>query len=101
MTAAHWDRRDIGFVQSVARLPERAGTARRVPHGDAATASTSSRSATGDGFGDAQALGREIASLLGGKGGGAGRVFQGKAASLDSVDRAVARLAAARASTGT
>ncbi|HQQ79146.1 MAG TPA: phosphoesterase, partial [Thermoanaerobaculia bacterium] len=48
----------------------------------------------GEGFGDVQALGREVAALLGGKGGGSGRVFQGKAPALDGADRAAARLAA-------
>ena len=46
----------------------------------------------GEGFGDAQVLGREIASLLGGKGGGSGRVFQGKAADLSGRARALERL---------
>ena len=40
---------------------------------------------------DLQKLGKEIASLLGGRGGGSGRVFQGKAPSLEGVEK-VARL---------
>jgi len=43
------------------------------------------------------AAGREVAVLLDGKGGGAGRVFQGKAAAAESRDAraaAVSRLAA-------
>ena len=42
--------------------------------------------------GDAQALGREVAQLLGGKGGGSGRVFQGKAADLSGRAHALERL---------
>ena len=41
---------------------------------------------------DVQAAGREVAALLGGKGGGSGRLFQGKAASLDAFDAALSRL---------
>ncbi len=94
VTHAHWDGRDMAFVQTVAR--RFAGRA-----GARAALLTATRDgqhvfalALGDGFGDAQALGREVAALLGGKGGGSGAVFQGKAASLDGVDRAVARLGA-------
>ncbi len=91
---AHWEGRDLAFVQSVARrFAERAGAR--------AALLTATRDgqhvfalAAGEGFGDAQALGREVAALLGGKGGGSGRVFQGKTAGLDGVDRAVARLGA-------
>jgi len=43
---------------------------------------------------DVQAIGRELAGILGGRGGGSGRVFQGKAGSLVSRDAALARLAA-------
>ena len=41
---------------------------------------------------DVQAAGREMAALLGGKGGGSGRLFQGKGPSLDAFDSAFARL---------
>ncbi len=43
---------------------------------------------------DVQAAGREIAVLLGGKGGGSGRLFQGKSPSLGALPEALARLAA-------
>ena len=43
---------------------------------------------------DVQAAGREIAALLGGKGGGSGRLFQGKAGSLDALPAALDRLRA-------
>jgi alanyl-tRNA synthetase len=89
---AHFDGRDMPFVQSVARrFSERAG-----PRAAFLTATREGQHVfalgAGDGFGDAQALGREIASLLGGKGGGAGRVFQGKAPGLSAADRALTRL---------
>ncbi len=41
---------------------------------------------------DVPARGRELAALLGGRGGGSGRLFQGKAPSLDARDAAVALL---------
>jgi alanyl-tRNA synthetase len=89
---AHFEGRDMAFVQAVARrFSEKAG-----PRAAFLTATRDGQHVfalgVGVGFGDAQALGREIASLLGGKGGGAGRVFQGKAPGLLSADRAVARL---------
>jgi Ser-tRNA(Ala) deacylase AlaX len=89
---AHFDGRDMAFVQAVARrFSEKAG-----PRAALLTASRDGRHVfalgLGDGFGDAQALGREMASLFGGKGGGAGRVFQGKAPDLLAADRALARL---------
>ncbi|MEO8586232.1 MAG: alanyl-tRNA editing protein [Acidobacteriota bacterium] len=91
----HFEGRDMAFVQTVAR--QFAGGA-----GPRAALLTAAREGqhvfalgVGEGFGgagDAQALGREIASLLEGKGGGSGRVFQGKAPGLAGVDRALARL---------
>ena len=85
----------MAFVQTVARqFAEKAG-----PRAALLTAARDGQHVfalgMGDGFGDsedAQALGREIASLLEGKGGGSGRVFQGKAPGLSGVDRALARL---------
>jgi Ser-tRNA(Ala) deacylase AlaX len=41
---------------------------------------------------DVQTAGREIAALLGGRGGGSGRLFQGKAPSLDALPIALERL---------
>jgi Ser-tRNA(Ala) deacylase AlaX len=89
---AHFDGRDMAFVQTVARR----FSAKAGPRAALFTATRDGEHVfalgAGEGFGDAQALGREIASLLGGKGGGAGRVFQGKAPGLSAVDRAIARL---------
>jgi Ser-tRNA(Ala) deacylase AlaX len=95
---AHFDGRGMAFVQAVARrFSEKAG-----PRAAFLTATHDGQHVfalgVGVGFGDAQALGREIASLLGGKGGGAGRVFQGKAPGLLSADRALARLNESRGS---
>lgn len=42
---------------------------------------------------DLRAVGGEIAALLGGRGGGSGRIYQGKAGSLDGRQAALARLA--------
>ncbi|MGZ6989292.1 MAG: hypothetical protein ACXVH0_10055, partial [Thermoanaerobaculia bacterium] len=89
---AHFDGRDMAFVQTVARhFAEKAG-----PRAAFLTATREGQHVfalgAGEGFGDAQALGREIASILGGRGGGAGRVFQGKAPGLLAADRALARL---------
>jgi alanyl-tRNA synthetase len=89
---AHFEGRDMAFVQTVARrFSGRAG-----PRAALLTATREGQHVfalgAGDGFGDVQALGREIASLFGGKGGGTGRVFQGKAPDLSAADRALSRL---------
>jgi alanyl-tRNA synthetase len=91
---AHYDGRDMAFVQTVARhfsekAEGRAALLTATKDGQHVFALVA-----GEAFGDAQALGREIAALLGGKGGGSGRVFQGKATDLAGVGRAVARLEA-------
>ena len=88
----HRDGRDMAFVQTVARrFAERAGARAALVTATAGTQHVFALGA-GEGFGDVQALGREVAALLGGKGGGSGRVFQGKAAGLEGADRAVACL---------
>jgi alanyl-tRNA synthetase len=89
---AHWDGREMAFVLAVARrFAERAG-----PRAVLVTATKDGSHVfalgAGDEFGDAQAIGREVAALLGGKGGGSGRVFQGKAGDLAGVARSVERL---------
>jgi len=88
----HFEGRDMAFVQTVARRFS-------AKSGSRVALFTATREGqhvfalgAGDGFGDLQAMGREIATLLGGKGGGAGRVFQGKAPGLSAVDRALSRL---------
>ena len=90
---AHYDDRDMAFLQGVARrFSTRAGAK--------AALLTASRDgqhvfavATGEGFpGDVPALGREIAAVLSGKGGGSGRVFQGKASGLEGREQALGLL---------
>ncbi len=93
VASAHWEGRDMAFVQTVARrFAERAG-----PRAALVTATKGGAHVfalgAGEGFGDAQALGRDVAALLGGKGGGAGRVFQGKAPDLVGRAKALERLA--------
>ena len=90
----HVDGRDMAFVQSVARRFAERAPARAALVTATAGAQHVFALGAGEGFGDAQALGREVAALLGGKGGGSGRVFQGKAAGLDGLARARARLEA-------
>ncbi|MEO8053884.1 MAG: alanyl-tRNA editing protein [Acidobacteriota bacterium] len=91
---AHFEGRDMAFVQTVARqFAEKAGARAALVTATAGGQVVFALGA-GEGFGDAQALGREVAALLGGKGGGSGRVFQGKAPGLEGADRAAARLAA-------
>jgi Ser-tRNA(Ala) deacylase AlaX len=89
---AHFEGRDMAFVQTVARR----FSAKAGPRAALLTASCEGQHVfalgAGDGFGDAQALGRDVATLLGGKGGGAGRVFQGRAPGLSALDRALSRL---------
>ena len=91
---AHYEGRDMAFVQTVARrFAERAGARAALVTATAGGQHVFAVGA-GEGFGDVQAIGREVAALLGGKGGGSGRVFQGKAPALDGADRAAARLSA-------
>jgi alanyl-tRNA synthetase len=89
LLCAHWPVRDLPFLQRVARetvrlAPDRvvlltAGEGERgafvLAAGDAATL-------------DVGAVGRRVAELLGGRGGGSGRIFQGKAGDLSRRDEA-------------
>ena len=89
--SAHWARRDLPFLQHVAREVARLAPDRVV----VLTAGEGEQGAFLVGAGervaiDVAAAGRSIAELLGGRGGGAGRVFQGKAARLANRDEAVA-----------
>ena len=91
---AHFEGRDMAFVQTVARqFAAKAG-----PRAALFTATREGQHVfalgAGEGFGsgDVQGLGREIAALLEAKGGGSGRVFQGKAPGLSGVGRALERL---------
>ena len=88
---AHFEGRDAGFLQQVARE-----LARLAPATSALLTAGGEGAAffllvLGEGAAaEAQALGREVAAALDGRGGGAGRTFQGKAASLAGRDAALA-----------
>jgi Ser-tRNA(Ala) deacylase AlaX len=93
VASAHFDDADGGFLQQIGRaLVERApaGACLLTASGESgifflvAAGQTSHL--------DAVALGPRVAELLGGRGGGAGPVFQGKAGSLERRDEALALL---------
>lgn len=91
--AAHWEGRDLSFLQRVARelarlAPERValltgGTGEQ----GAFVLSAGERAAI-----DLPAAGRRVAEILGGRGGGSGRLFQGKATTLSRRAEALAAL---------
>ena len=88
--AAHWPRRDLPFLQRVAREVGQLAPDRVV----LLTAGEGEQGAFLLGAGehaaiDVPALGRGVAELLDGRGGGSGRVFQGKAPSLSRREEAV------------
>jgi misacylated tRNA(Ala) deacylase len=92
--AAHWPRRDLPFLQRVAREVGRLAPDRVV----VLTAGEGEQGAFLVGAGDevtidVPAVGRRVADLLGGRGGGAGGVFQGKATRLANRDEAVTLVA--------
>ena len=88
--SAHWPRRDLPFLQRVAREVGSLAPARAVfltaGEGDqgAFLVCAGEQAAV-----DVSAAGRRIAELLGGRGGGSGRIFQGKAANLSRREEAV------------
>jgi alanyl-tRNA synthetase len=93
---AHFEGKDGGFLQHVARE-----TVRRAPCKVVLLTSTTSGGAlfclaAGDALGcDLAALAHQVAADLGGRGGGTGRVFQGKASSLEGRGAALETLARA------
>ena len=93
VVSAHFEGKNVAFLQALARRLAEAAP------GKAAllTASEDDRAFFALAAGaeltlDVAVDGREVAELLGGRGGGAGRVFQGKAGSLDACGAALARL---------
>ncbi len=93
VVSAHFEGKNVAFLQALARRLAEAAP------GKAAllTASEDDRAffalASGPELAlDVAVAGREVVALLGGRGGGAGRVFQGKAGSLDARGAALARL---------
>jgi alanyl-tRNA synthetase len=94
--AAHWPRRELPFLQRVARELDRLAPDRVVlltaGEGEAGTflVAAGERAAA-----DVSAVGQRVAELLGGRGGGSGRIFQGKAAHLSRRDEALKLLESA------
>ena len=93
VVSEHFEGKDAAFLQALARRLVEGAQAKAA----LLTASDGARSffalAVGEDIHlDVQAAGREVAALLAGRGGGAGRVFQGKAGNLAEREGAVARL---------
>ncbi len=93
VVTAHWARRDLPFLLRVAREIERLAPDRIA----LLTAGEGERGAfllaAGERAGaDVPALGRKVAEVLGGRGGGSGRSFQGKAERLSRRAEAAALL---------
>ncbi len=94
---AHFEDREPAFLQKVARVlsersPRKTALLTATREGEAFFALVGSAS-----FSDVAGLFREVAALLGGRGGGTGRIYQGKAttlagraAALDLLRRAIA-----------
>ena len=93
VVSVHLEGKDVGFLQHVAK---------RLSGSDKVALLTASAGeqgffvlVAGEGVGlDVQGAGREIAEVLGGRGGGSGRTFQGKVAWLGDREAALARLVA-------
>jgi alanyl-tRNA synthetase len=93
VVSLHLEGKDTAFLQRVARRLAASGKAALL------TASAGEGGVfvlvAGEGVElDVQAAGRELAEVMGGRGGGSGHTFQGKVASLSARDRALARLEA-------
>ena len=91
VVSAHFEGKDAAFLQHLGRRLSTSGKAALL------TASLGDQAffvlVVGEKLAnDAQSVGREIAEILGGRGGGSGRIFQGKAGSLASRDAALAKL---------
>jgi alanyl-tRNA synthetase len=87
---AHWDERDMAFLQKVARTlaetcPAKAALLTAEP-GDGAVFAVFAGGASGI---DLAEIGPRIAETLGGRGGGRSPIFQGKAESLANRDEAL------------
>jgi alanyl-tRNA synthetase len=94
VAAAHWPGRGIPFLQRVARDVIRLAPERAVLLTSGEGEEGSFLLAAGEGNSlDVPAVGRRVAELLGGRGGGSGRIFQGKASRLSRRDEAVKILA--------
>jgi Ser-tRNA(Ala) deacylase AlaX len=90
---AHFEGRDAAFLQQVARELARLAPARTALLTGGGEGAGFFVVSLGEGAAaDLQALGRDVATALGGRGGGAGRTFQGKATSLSGREAALAVL---------
>jgi alanyl-tRNA synthetase len=92
---AHWAERDLPFLQRVARevgrlAPDRVALLTAGEGEQGAFVLCAGEHATMD----MATAGRKVAEILGGRGGGSGRIFQGKAAALSRRAEALARLRA-------
>jgi alanyl-tRNA synthetase len=91
VVSAHWSERSLPFLQRVARemarlAPERVALLTAGDEGQGAFVLCAGERATID----LAAAGRGVAEILGGRGGGSGRIFQGKAAALSRRTEALA-----------
>ena len=92
---AHWAERDLPFLQRIARevgrmAPDRVALLTAGEGEQGAFVLCAGESATID----MAAAGRKVAEILGGRGGGSGRIFQGKVAALSQRSEALAWLRA-------
>jgi Ser-tRNA(Ala) deacylase AlaX len=91
---AHFDGVDAGFLKAVAqRLQDALGARVALLTADGAGGGAFVLVAGADATLDVRAAGQRVAELLGGRGGGAGRTFQGRVGSLARRGEAVAALA--------
>jgi Ser-tRNA(Ala) deacylase AlaX len=91
--AAHWPQRGLPFLQRVAREAVRLAPDRVVLLTSGESEEGAFLLAAGEQATlDVPAAGRQVAELLGGRGGGSGRVFQGKASRLSRREEAVSLL---------
>ena len=87
---AHWAERDMAFLQRVGRSIAEAAPDRRALLTSASEDGAIFLVVAGEGSGlNIGELGPQIAAVLGGRGGGRGTIFQGKAESLANRDRAL------------
>lgn len=95
LVEAHFEGHELPFLQFLARVFQATAPAKAVfLSASGATANSFLLAAGADSPLDVAGVGREVAVLLGGRGGGSGRLFQGKAPSLAARDEVVARLRA-------
>ena len=92
VVGAHFDDREIAFLQRLAKKLQAAAPGKVFLLTARSPAGASFLVVAGDAVAaDVQAIGREVARVLDGRGGGSGRIFQGKAGSLAATDAALAR----------